>query len=910
MLSSPVNAAGVNFVRDHLAVFPRPDREAVSAIRNWAKARNIVVDPDQVQVVTLHYVPQGPHGYLAKVVSSLSMTQALLSNWQGESANNLVGALFGSPWAGTFPDGPVSWVDNLPTPGFNHYGADYQVFNGLFTPSPSGHYDSSHCLPLPAEDFQRFIHDQDFHGQFRAMLDDYWRQHQDNHRLSNQIAFVAACNKQAQEGSLSHAAGQLAWEAAGLVTTSAKLHVSVLNIYGYAATDLLCIRDTASDLTLLYIPGNSSPLIEFATQHQMQDWFAEQCRDGAKRQVLRQFFMLAETPDGLDFSGLDTALAGLGEYPAIHHLPPQRPGFTTDGRWSPRDYVNYRPEHYSPTFTGDTFKALAERQRQRSYADADFIITSNQQIREQHWHAYLTCALNLLTPFAFVVPGLAPLIALGGIAQFGFGLDQAINGRTQQEKADGVHDIAYGLFNALPLAVSGVRKAATVFRLKSDAFVMPSRVNDQLGYPLSPVRPPHLPALEVAPYFHEPDAIPPLADGDPAVAASVVRTPRYNGDPDDLSCLINNYNRRVIYDMERDVFVAEDEINEVSPTGYVASPGSRDLQPVSPAREVSDSTRTATLRGLGVDLPLPVELPQLPVDGSLPIPKKIFSVWVGDKVVPDNLVSNLQNNAAWLQQSEYKFRLLLSNASPAAFAVNMRRLADHAPMLEVQILEEQPFFETFRQSKYYAQYQAALDGNGGVATNFASASDVLRYPLLNHEGGLYLDADDSLLEPGKSIYQPDKLIDQINLSTTPDGLLLPPPMSNEKMGMNCLYNTSVIGSHAGNPTLQAISEEMFNRYQATPDFYDSKPSQSTDPAGFYRYANRLSSMTGPAMFTDVVERHLPRLRTLRQVTNLYAMPRLNSWQFVPTEHFKQLLKELLPLDRVVRIGGNHSWAQT
>lgn len=147
------------------------------------------------------------------------------------------------------------------------------------------------------------------------------------------------------------------------------------------------------------------------------------------------------------------------------------------------------------------FQALAERQRQRSYADADFIITSNSEVTKAKWRGYLTSALNLLTPLAFVVPGLAPLLAVGGIAQLGLGLDQAINGKTLQDKADGVGNIAYGLFNATPLVVEGLAKGSALFRVKSDGFVLPSRVNDQLGYPLGPVDPPRLPEVEVAPTF-------------------------------------------------------------------------------------------------------------------------------------------------------------------------------------------------------------------------------------------------------------------------------------------------------------------------------------------------------------------------------------------------------------------------
>ena len=238
--------------------------------------------------------------------------------------------------------------------------------------------------------------------------------------------------------------------------------------------------------------------------------------------------------------------------------------------------------------------------------------------------------------------------------------------------------------------------------------------------------------------------------------------------------------------------------------------------------------------------------------------------------------------------------------------------------LQVLPLEEQAFFRAFRQSRYYAQYDAALDGNGGVASNYASACDVLRYPMLHHEGGLYMDVDDTLLAPGEysliidgqPVGPAGEPIDQVELSTDATGLLLVPPMSNEKMSMNSLYNSSLIGSHPGNPTLEAISEEMLARYQLNRDFYDSKPSLAEDPGNFYEYARRLSYLTGPALLSDVVDRQLPSLRILRQLTNLYGMPRINAYRFVDLPRMRDSVRTLLPLNRFATVGGNHSWSRT
>ncbi|MBF8757807.1 dermonecrotic toxin domain-containing protein [Pseudomonas guariconensis] len=910
MNSLPVNDAGVQYVRDHLSHFPRPDRAAAEAIRQWAQDRGLPLDPDHCDVVVLHHQWRPGTGRVAVVAQKMTLTQAVLSNWQGESANDVIGSALGAPWAGAFPDtGSLTLVEQL--------DADkrHGIYNGLFQQTTPQKYTQSTHIQLPAEDFQHFIEHLDFHTTYRAMLDQYWASHQHSHRLSTKIAFIAACNKQVLEGSLSDAARRLVWRTAGLEHASQMPRIRMLNVYGYVSTDLPYLQDTSSGLTVLYIPGNSSPLREFDNEGQMQDWFAEQCRDAAKRQAFRQFFALADIPDGLGYSGLDTALAGLGDYPARHRLDPNRPGFTRSGHWPPGEYINYRADHYSPVLQEDLFAALTECQRQRSYDDADFIITSDEEVNQSRWRDYLASAMNLLLPLTFVFPSLAPVLAAGGIAQFGLGLDQLLNARTQKQKAQSAADVVYGLFNALPLATRTLAKGATVFRALSDDFIAPDVINGRWGYPLSPVSPPHLPAPDVAPYFHAPEPIAPLADGDPAISASVTRTPRYNGDFDQLSAHIDGVRTDMAYDLERDVFIRL-EHNDITPTGYVARAGSQDLVPVARGREATDSMRTASLRALGVDLPLPIELPAHPGADAAPIPKQVSCLWVGDKVIDPRLMANLASNAKRLRDSQYTLRLYLSNATPAVYAENQTLLAQLAPDLSVLPLEEQAFFRSFRQGSYHAQYQAALDGNGGVARNYASACDVLRYPMLYQEGGLYMDVDDYLLAPGeyprvvngKPSGNPGEAIDTLALVTTGDGLLLAPPMANEKMSMYCLYNSSLIGSHPGNPTLLAISEEMRARYLAEPDFYDHRPTLAEDPAGFYRYAARLSHMTGPALLTDVVDQRLAPLKTLRQIMKLYGMP-VDVGPFIDMGAYRNAIRQWLPLNRMARVGGFHSWAR-
>lgn len=912
MAHTGINSQGVQRVRDHLAKLPRPDREARKAIASWLRSQGVSLDPDAIDVVTLHLQPHASGRYHAQVVQRLSLPQAVLANWQGESTNDVFGALIGAPWAGRFPtDGPLDVVEALEPPPLLSNAPSYRVFNGLFQRREPMRFDSSTLIDVAAETLQSHLEALDFSTRYKAQLERFWQAHAGEYRLCFKLNVIAACNKQVAEGSLGEAARRLVWQAADLLARPPTFRARLLNIYGYTSTDLLCLHDTHSDLTVLYVPGNSAPLLEFASLDLLRTWVGEQCKDEVKRRHLKRHFRLADGPQGIDFSGLDTALEGLAAYPRRHRLPPEHGVFNDDGKWPPRTYVQYRPDTYSPALHGDLFQALAEHQRQRSLDDADFLITSNEAVRKQRWRHYLDGALALLLPLSFVVPGLAPLLAVGGIVQLGVGLDEAINGKTLHDQQEGIGEIVYGLFNAVPGVVHVVGEATDgLFQTWHEGFVAPSRLNDQIGYPLSPIDPPRLPDQDVAPYFNHRPTIEPLAGGDSEVARCVRRHPRYDGRPDLLrgyEDLGGGYAQSLdlFYDMESNLFLREEDLNEVQPRYYAPDPETGNLRQVSaPSHPVTDAMRMATLRALGVDLPLPVELPPPLPEGATPIPKQITALWVGDQRIKTQVLDNLAHNARALTDSAYGYRLLLSNRSPEAFAHNLAQLNRHVPGLEVLVLEDQGFYQAFEQGPDYAQYQAALAG-GSSASNYASAADVLRYPMLHSEGGLYMDVDDTLLlhpDTGKAV------LDDVELATTPDGLLLQPPVQNELMGLDSGYNNSMIGSHAGNPTLLAISQAMRARYLRTVEPYPIRPGRAANPVAFRRYVRQISWLTGPDVLTDVVDRTLPDLYRLRQLAQLYAIPRINSYRFVNLEALNAVRAARSPLARVARIGGLHSWA--
>ena len=59
--------------------------------------------------------------------------------------------------------------------------------------------------------------------------------------------------------------------------------------------------------------------------------------------------------------------------------------------------------------------------------------------------------INRYAPLALFVPGGEGLLALAGLIDAGYGLDQAVNGREPGDQAAGLTRTVFGLLNALPL---------------------------------------------------------------------------------------------------------------------------------------------------------------------------------------------------------------------------------------------------------------------------------------------------------------------------------------------------------------------------------------------------------------------------------------------------------------------------
>ncbi|BAW24850.1 MULTISPECIES: DUF6543 domain-containing protein [Pseudomonas] len=896
-------------IRQALQDFPRPDLLAQQTLSEWLTSKGVAQSPLLNDVVTFHYriEPAGEGrsqgSTKAVITQKMNLVEALLANWQGEPAAGYDGFHYGD-WAGLPPQDPLTIVERLAPLSPLSNASPYQVFNGLYKRTEPPRYAPDTRLPIRAEDFQAANWRLNFHTLFKQQLDNYWAQHNDDYRQAIHLALIAACNRQVIEGSLSEPQRQLVWRVCGLLPQG-DLSISMLNVYGYTATDILYIKQTSDPGVVLYIPGNASPLHAFTDASAMKDWFAEQCKVPNKRNAMLVHFARADWPDGLDFSGLRTALIGLGLYPAAHHFNPQHPGFATSGHWDPQEIIDYRPDTYSPPIIGDLFEHLSLQRKRRTYADTDSLITSNHDIDKSRWGNYLSVATALLAPFALLLPELAPLLVIGGLSQFTLGLDQAINGKSLESRSAGVADQTFGLFNALPLAGQGFAREASVFRCSRPGFFTPSRLSNVLGMPVG-----------AAPIAQASDSVE-LAFREQATLSS-----------DSLAAVVTRVDENlehrfmawlqtpegvvsewVEYEFASDSFVRSRDTHMIVPPRWRLANTSDTSLTLSRRRfNATDEQRNTTLRALGIDVEMPIDYALYGQLVRTPIPRLISSVWVGDSVLQGEFLEALAHNTRIARLSGYRYQILLSQQDPLVFERNMRLLRTRAEGAQLLPLETQGFFQAFTQSAYYPQYQAAIAGNGGLGRNLASACDILRYRLLKHYGGLYLDADDRLLDTTRGELNPP--LATVMLQATDDGLLFSPPVSNDQLGMYVKFNNSMIGSLPGNPTLDAVSDEILRRYGMEPEFYNSRPDPRLAPLPFQAYARRLSLLTGPGVLNAVVDQRLPLLKQLREICHLLVSPVYDIHATLNFDMFHAVLQQHVPLDRVARMGHEHSWAYT
>jgi hypothetical protein len=488
------NVAGPPGMRDELmaavniALPQTPDQFGARLIKEkWGTD----IDPQTCLLATLDYNYKGHPAQdgiqQGQVASSQSLLQALLSNYQTVGDGRFAESAFGfyAP-----PDiGPsvriVQNVDEFADRG----SGNHQSYEGIYRQTIPQAYGPLTQVPIKSADFKRWVWELDLQGLYKTYLDHAWPSDEAlvapqpyALRTSVKAAFVMTAALQRHEQSLSKKGLELAMQAAGLPVDQAWESLTIeplqaptlipstvtagrLKLYRYTATDIWTFRLTASPRVLMYIPGNSSPLHDFADVSQLHRWVVAQSKASATRQALAAHFADDDRQDGTFHAGVLTALDGMAIYPHEHWLTKNAGFFNNDGYWEPAEYIGFEDQ---PPAT-DPFAQLVSTMKQAAWESVQ-TIRDDAQVNRDNLSAVVEPVvqwINRFGPLALFLPGGEGVLALAGLIDAGYGLDQAVNGETPNLRKEGVTRTVFGLLNALPLA--GAAADVSVGRAEAEA---------------------------------------------------------------------------------------------------------------------------------------------------------------------------------------------------------------------------------------------------------------------------------------------------------------------------------------------------------------------------------------------------------------------------------------------------------
>lgn len=475
--------------------FKSANQEAATFLKKTFKEKwNLNIDPDKTYLTTYDYNTEGKEPYPANVIQRISLTQALLKNAQDTPE----GRGYSLPH---FEGGPnVTPVDNLTTfsPGIFDFKSRFapndqkahttHTYQGIYTnntDSTQQIYNASTQLSVSPKEFKKLIWDADFQAPYKKFLDKFWSSHEEKYPILTKASLVKAAHAQHQEGSLTTYERQLVMRAAGVPNSQAswpdlKLEVllkpapkdpdtsiELLNIGQYSSTDIMVITDkkgTTDDKgnkihpVLLHIPGNSSPIHRFNSQSEMTQWLAKEMANPAKQAALSTHFALKDDANGWTRAGLTETLAGLGAWPNKRETPGglvsyEHRAFT--GYWPPNEYITTAP-------VDNPFRAITQRQKERSYSDSAQEITSDRDVTKNRifdgFEKVSKIAL-FMTPLALVMPevvlALDAFYIANNLVDIGVGIDDKV-----YDKPKGDDRIIFGALNAVPILAPRILSAA------------------------------------------------------------------------------------------------------------------------------------------------------------------------------------------------------------------------------------------------------------------------------------------------------------------------------------------------------------------------------------------------------------------------------------------------------------------
>jgi len=291
-------------------------------------------------------------------------------------------------------------------------------------------------------------------------------------------------------------------------------------------------------------------------------------------------------------------------------------------------------------------------------------------------------------------------------------------------------------------------------------------------------------------------------------------------------------------------------------------------------------------------------LPAPPVSAPA-IAQVLHYIWVGHELPGQALLDNLVGNATLMKGWRTVLHVDLESD---ALLTKLKGILADKPEVEIEPLADQDFFKTLLAGDSGPQYRACRTGQ---AKNYAAASDVLRYPLIDAHGGVYMDVDNAFTTAHADL----------QLRAGPEDVLLDDAVVLADVPYSG-YNGHVFASHPDNPVLKAVTRAMQTRFKARPEFYAKprptlkKGASAGETLTFWRYVKDTFEMTGPQLLDDVLRETRPDYYDLLLRADLKQSLGISSQAYerqldACVEHYFPFASKV-----EVEVGNLHSWTST
>ncbi|WP_244653269.1 membrane-targeted effector domain-containing toxin [Pseudomonas fluorescens] len=469
-----------HFVRKVLADFPVPAEIAAQLLRERLQAfSQEQLDPDNTYLTAIDYNTDKPNsGYTGVVVQSMSLTEAMINNAPHAPGGilNTTGFSAIAPYFNIVSELPRLMDNRIPEMFNEEFITSGWIpprrYEALYRQSEPQVYNPSTQLDIAPSTLRNIIDTSQFEQAYDTAITQFWSKHRDNYNTLIRIAFTRAYLEQFEEFTLTAAERVLAARAAGLGANKdysnltledlqapylldKNLSLRLLRIHQAEATDILTITDNQSQITLLYISGNSSPFHGFNSPADMRKALVSVAKDPTQRKALVNHFEPDAIDSGLIYSGVEEALIGMALYPK----PANPAGFFNsllhNGYWDPEQYIN-NPMY--PALNSNPFEFMARQIRARiAKMAAKTIVSPLDTFKADTLDAMekacllaipvaLTMGTALLAEFCFVISGMTDMV---------IGADDLFKG-----KPHAMERVVFGVLNAIPAVIHGIPTGA------------------------------------------------------------------------------------------------------------------------------------------------------------------------------------------------------------------------------------------------------------------------------------------------------------------------------------------------------------------------------------------------------------------------------------------------------------------